>query len=90
MGGRGRNPDPNAPTWEEQNKAALDNAELKKDLKLVWFATGKEDFLIQTSQTTVEMLKKHGFSVVYKKTAGAHTWLNWRDYLREFAPQLFP
>jgi enterochelin esterase-like enzyme len=89
MGGRGRNPDPNAPTWETQNKATLDNADLKKGLKLVWFATGKEDFLIQTSRTTVETLKKHGFDVVFKETTGAHTWINWRDYLNEFAPQLF-
>ena len=35
------------------------------------------------------MLKKHGFNVVYQETAGAHTWINWRDYLHEFAPQLF-
>jgi enterochelin esterase-like enzyme len=89
MGGRGGNPDPNAPTWEQKNQANLDNARLKQGLKLVWFATGKEDFLIQTSQATVEMLKKHGFHVVFKETAGAHTWINWRDYLHEFAPQLF-
>ena len=89
MGGRGGNPDSNAPSWEQQNQANLDNADLKKDLKLVWFATGKEDFLIQTSRATVEMLKKHGFDVVFKETGGAHTWINWRDYLLEFAPQLF-
>jgi enterochelin esterase-like enzyme len=89
MGGRGGNPDANAPTWEQQNQANLDNADLKKDLKLVWFATGKEDFLIQTSRSTVEMLKKHGFDVVFKETTGAHTWINWRNYLDEFAPQLF-
>ena len=77
------------PTWEEQHKDVLDNAELKKGLKLVWFATGKEDVLIATSRATVEMLKKHGFEVVYKETDGAHTWINWRDYLNEFAPQLF-
>ena len=35
------------------------------------------------------MLKKHGFDVVYKETDGAHTWINWREYLNEFAPQLF-
>ena len=70
-------------------RTALDNAELKKGLKLVWFATGKEDFLIETSRATVEMLKKHGFDVVFKETAGAHTWINWRNYLNEFAPQLF-
>lgn len=77
------------PTWEEQNKQVLDNAELKKGLKLVWFATGKEDFLIETSRSTVELLKKHGFDVVFKETDGAHTWINWREYLNEFASQLF-
>jgi enterochelin esterase family protein len=80
---------PTSQTWEQQNKEALDNAELKKDLKLVWFSTGKEDFLIQTSQATVDMLKKHGFTVVYNESPGGHTWINWRNYLNEFAPQLF-
>jgi len=77
------------PSWEEQHKEVLDNAELKKGLKLVWFATGKEDSLVTTSRATVEMLKKHGFEVVYQETDGAHTWINWRNYLNEFAPQLF-
>jgi len=77
------------PSWEEQNKEKLDNAELKKGLKLLWFATGREDFLVQTSRATVELFKKHGFDVVYKETDGAHTWINWRNYLNEFAPQLF-
>ncbi|MEN6575979.1 MAG: alpha/beta hydrolase-fold protein [Phycisphaerales bacterium] len=80
---------PQGPSYEEQNQANLDNADLKKGLKLVWFATGTEDFLIQTSRATVDMLKKHGFDVVFKETAGAHTWINWRDYLNEFTPQLF-
>ncbi len=86
---RRRPQDDSQPTWEEQNKEALDNAELKKGLKLVWFATGKEDFLIETSRSTVELLKKHGFDVVFKETPGAHTWINWRNYLNEFASQLF-
>jgi len=80
---------PAGPTFEEQNRAMLDDAKLKQGLKLFWFATGKEDFLIATSRATVEMFKKHGFDVVFKETEGAHTWLNWRDYLNEFAPQLF-
>ena len=58
-------------------------------MKLFWFATGKDDFLIETSRATVEMFKKHKFNVVYKESQGAHTWINWRDYLNEFAPQLF-
>lgn len=89
MAGGGMGGAPQGPSWEEQNKEKLDNADLKKDLKLVWFATGKEDFLIETSRTTVAMLKKHGFDVVFEETDGAHTWINWRNYLNEFAPKLF-
>ena len=55
----------------------------------MWFSTGKEDFLLDTTVKTVDMLKKHGFSPVYKESGGGHTWLNWRNYLSEFAPQLF-
>ena len=86
-GGFGGNPA--GPSWEEQHKETLDNAEMKKGIKLLWFATGKEDFLVGTSRATVEMLKKHGCEAVYKETDGAHTWINWRNYLNEFAPQLF-
>lgn len=75
--------------WEEEHKAVLDNAELKPGLKLVWFGVGKEDFLIQTTRATVSMLKDHKFDVVSKESAGGHTWINWRDYLAEFAPLLF-
>jgi enterochelin esterase family protein len=75
--------------WEENHKATLDDAELKKDLRLVWFATGKEDFLLSTSQASVKMLRSHKFDVTYEESAGGHTWLNWRDYLAKFAPLLF-
>jgi enterochelin esterase-like enzyme len=75
--------------WEQQHPDVLDNADLKKDLKLLWFSTGKEDFLLSTTTATVDMLKKHGFNPVYRQTEGGHTWINWRDYLHEFAPQLF-
>jgi enterochelin esterase family protein len=92
MFGTGRGPAPQAsaaPTWEEQNMKVLDDAGLKKGLKLFWFGTGKDDFLLKTTQQTVEMFKKHGFDVKYDETEGAHTWLVWRDYLHTFAPQLF-
>ena len=75
--------------WETRNLPMLDNASLKKGLKLLWFSTGKEDGLINTSQATVDMLKKHGFNAVFEESPGAHTWINWRNYLNKFAPQLF-
>lgn len=37
----------------------------------------------------VDMLKTHGFNVVFQESAGGHTWINWRQYLNEFAPLLF-
>jgi len=77
------------PSFEETNKAVLDDPKLKEGLKLFWFATGKDDFLVATSRATVEMFKKHKFDVVYKESEGGHTWDNWRDYLREFTPKLF-
>ena len=80
---------PNNPTWESRNLAILDNTALKKGLKLLWFSTGKDDGLLSTTKSTVEMLKKHGFTVVYEESPGAHTWINWRNYLNIFAPQLF-
>jgi len=80
---------PAGPSWEEQHHAELDNAGARKGLKLVWFSTGVDDGLMSTTKSTVEMLKKHGFSPVFKESPGAHTWINWRNYLGEFAPQLF-
>jgi enterochelin esterase family protein len=75
--------------WEDEHKATLDDAELKKELRLVWFGIGKNDFLLKMSNATVEMLKNHKIDVVSKETPGGHTWINWRDYLHEFAPMLF-
>jgi enterochelin esterase-like enzyme len=80
---------PPSTQWEQKHKAVLDNPDLKKGLRLVWFGIGKEDFLLKTSQATVSMLKSHGFTVVSRETGGGHTWINWRDYLHEFAPLLF-
>jgi enterochelin esterase-like enzyme len=80
---------PPGPSWEEQHLAALDDAAAKKGLRLFWFSTGSDDGLIPTTKATVEMFKKHGFDPVFKESPGGHTWLNWRNYLVEFTPQLF-
>ena len=80
---------PPPPDWEAIHAADLGNAALKKGTKLLWLATGVDDRLIANTRTTVELLKQHGFQPEFKETPGAHTWLVWRDYLREFAPRLF-
>jgi len=78
-----------SPSWEQQHLAELDNSAGKKDWKLFWFATGKDDFLLNTTKATVELFQKHGYQPVFHESAGAHTWTNWREYLNEFAPRLF-
>ena len=75
--------------WIKQNQAKLDDANLKKGLKLFWVGIGKDDFLLSSSRGTVELLKKHGFTPVSHESDGGHTWINWRNYLNQFAPQLF-
>lgn len=82
-------PPQQGPSWEERNKAALENAKARQGLKLFWFATGSEDFLVETSRATVALFKKYGFPAEYKETGGAHTWIVWRNYLNEFASKLF-
>jgi enterochelin esterase-like enzyme len=91
-GGRGAGPAdsmPIADAWEKRNTAALDNPVTKRGLRLLWFSTGRDDGLVATTRATVELLKRHGFNPVFVESEGAHTWLNWRNYLAEFAPQLF-
>jgi len=92
-GGRGATagatPVPPPPDWESVHLADLDNAALKHGTRLLWIATGVDDGLMPRTRTTVEILKKHGFQPEFKETPGAHTWLVWRDYLREFTPRLF-
>jgi hypothetical protein len=62
---------------------------VRKGLKLLWFATGSGDFLIDTTRKTVELFKNSGNNPVFRETNGGHTWINWQLYLNEFAPQLF-
>lgn len=95
--GAGGPPAANAPAqitpageaWLKQHQAKLDDANLKKGLKLFWIGIGKDDFLLSTSRATVDVLKQHGFTPVTVESAGGHTWINWRNYLNEFASQLF-
>ena len=73
--------------YETANDAALKKA--AKDLDLVYYAMGKDDFLYNTVAPTRAMLTKHGIDHVYNESGGGHTWINWRRYLADFVPRLF-
>jgi enterochelin esterase-like enzyme len=90
VGARGAAPPAQfAEGWEKRNLASLDNTAARSGVRLLWFGTGKDDFLIETTKSSVALMKRHGFAPVFVESEGGHTWLNWRDYLSEFAPQLF-
>jgi hypothetical protein len=74
---------PPLPDWETTHRPISTTPAL--GLKVLWFSTGVDDSLIADTRSTVAMLKKHGFTPVFKESPGAHTWLNWRDYLINFA-----
>jgi enterochelin esterase family protein len=76
-------------SWEDAHRSQLDDAKVRAGLKLLWFATGSEDCLLDTTKQTVAMFDRHGFDVKYVESGGGHTWINWREYLATFAPQLF-
>jgi enterochelin esterase-like enzyme len=73
--------------YESANAEALKRD--AKEMKLVYYAIGKDDFLYRTVAPTRAMLDKHGITHVYNESGGGHTWINWRRYLNDFAPRLF-
>ncbi|MBS1240004.1 MAG: esterase [Proteobacteria bacterium] len=73
--------------YEQANDAALKRD--AKDMKLVYYAIGKDDFLYGTVAPTRGIFDKYGIAHVYHESEGGHTWINWRRYLAAFAPLLF-
>jgi enterochelin esterase family protein len=85
LGMQGREQD--VSRYEAAHDAALDRS--AKELKLVYYAMGREDFLYATVVPTRAILDRHGIRHVYNESGGGHTWANWRRYLDDFAPRLF-
>jgi enterochelin esterase family protein len=67
---------------------ALD-AKANSQLRLLWIACGTDDRLMAGNRKFVDWLKTKQVELVWKETAGAHTWMVWRRNLAEFAPLLF-
>ena len=70
-------------TWMENRRKERDAFYKSEMIRRVAEASG------DGAKATVELLKKHGFDATFHESPGAHTWINWRNYLNEFAPQLF-
>jgi enterochelin esterase-like enzyme len=73
--------------YEKANEPALKKA--ATDMKLVYYAYGREDFVAKNSDQLKGTLNKYGIKITLHETGGGHTWINWREYLNDFAPRLF-
>jgi enterochelin esterase-like enzyme len=58
-------------------------------LRLLWIGCGKDDSLFAASGSFDKFLDAAKIKHVFHQSEGAHTWINWRHYLNELAPQLF-
>lgn len=68
---------------------ALQDPSFNKSKKVFWIEIGKDDFVMDANKKTIALLDKHKIKYQYKETDGGHTWVNWRQYLHEYAPLLF-
>jgi len=76
--------------WEKRNEAFLASADnVNHAVKRLEIVVGDKDFLLAGVKSLVEVLKKRGIDHDFRITGGGHTWINWRQYLNEFAPKLF-
>lgn len=74
---------------ETKYAKALQDPAFNKGKKLFWVEIGKDDFVMDANKKTLALLDKHNIKYQYKETDGGHTWINWRQYLHEYAPLLF-
>jgi enterochelin esterase family protein len=81
-GGRG-NPE------EAYKDFFADPAAANKKLKLFYIACGKADALFVGSQALSDALDKRQIKHTFAPSEEGHVWRNWRNYLTDFAPQLF-
>jgi enterochelin esterase-like enzyme len=80
------------PAGYPQTFASLiaDPATANKQLKLLWIGCGTEDAShLSDARAFSALLREHGVKHTLVETPGAHTWIVWREYLREVAPMLF-
>jgi enterochelin esterase family protein len=70
-------------------KFIADPQSANQKLRLLWIGCGSDDSLFAASESLSKMFDQAGIKHVFHKSSGAHTWINWRRYLNEFAPLLF-
>jgi len=71
-------------------KFLADPAKTNKDFKVLYFACGTDDTIINGGRTLDKLLTSKGITHQWTETTGGrHDYQVWRVYLRDFASQLF-
>ena len=77
--------------FEKRNAAFLESSEkVNKLVKLFSIRVGEKDALaFAGAKNLSEVLNKRGIKHEIQISGGAHTWINWRHYLNDYAQVLF-
>jgi enterochelin esterase-like enzyme len=76
--------------FEARSAAFLSGSDrVNQALKVYHVTVGDKDFLFQSARTLSDVLTRHGIKHELKITGGGHTWINWRQYLRDYLQILF-
>jgi enterochelin esterase family protein len=59
------------------------------DLKLLWLGCGIDDELFASEQKLAGVLDAKHFPLMAVASPGGHSWVNWHEYLVDFAARLF-
>jgi enterochelin esterase-like enzyme len=62
---------------------------INSNVEHVSIVVGTADFAHPAAAALNEVLDTHGIAHEFIETGGGHTWLNWRQYLHDYASQLF-
>ena len=75
----------------KRNESFLNSADkINKQIKLFSLSCGEKDTLaFAGSKNLDEILQKHNIKHEMNISSGAHTWINWRRYLNDYAQKLF-
>ncbi len=68
---------------------AANPQQVNQKLHLLWLAVGRDDGFLTADEALSKFLTAAKIKHSYQTSEGAHTWIVWRRYLRDFAPLLF-
>src|SRR5262249_2489731 len=60
----------NVRDWEKEHKDIFSDAEARDGMKLLWFATGAKDFMLDRTKECVALFQRNGFRPIFKESNG--------------------